>query len=1496
MTKFRRTISYLLVICSLLSFAPLTGIFAGADSCVHVPGPDGRCVSCGTLLVSEEFAQSLMPPIVGEQTVVTDNSFTALPAGQVIVSETVVTETVVTEASETDGDQPVPAKPESTPDPYGAGWSSCRHEPDEDGRCRHCDEVLVAAGENGVYFTSMEQAFAFGGNIRLLTDIRCQAESDITVTKNQTVSLDLNGKKLGVDFVCNINNYGMFTLSDSQDDQGELYGGVFTRSFEDRAYNEDGTYLVTDCAYGAKTVITGGRILGDVTVSHDEGREYYAGENKPNPSLEFAGGVLVWGRVSVPDENRGEVTISGGAFGVEPPAKYIIRGFEARKTEEDEFFHILLKKYVAGWEASSVQADPTLPLRAREVACGNSAVNNFYTDELGLADVSDIIYQNGLSVDPETDRISCSLEITASEAVTSGEGPGEKVTGMSFLIQPVCRVYHGGQFMSFPLGEDSFGTPECWGSTMRFPVDGSVTNKFVNIYSGDVLIQEKAEILSDGAGSYVQLFVNKGSFVSGIRYEVYVPESCTLSYDPCGAGDVIYETVPGGSDAVVPACDAVREHHSFSGWLGSDGVMYYPSQVLSYVIDDLSFTAVWTPDTYGIFYQLNGGENSGSNPFTYAFNDTVTLAEPVREGALFRGWYETEDFSGEPVSVLSPGRSGDVTLYARWVVPVTFTVSGDGSGSISDQSRQYLSGDSIELAAGESVSVNIFNADGSYISAVRVNGEEQEISNLLTIAAPERSVAVEVEFSLTASENEQIVDFSQATAENGGELSSALLSRVESEFEKAAVADFNNTGVETAIDASLAREAFAQATGETIGENDTVNSALQMSVLTVSSDDGNRITGYQIDVKPVMTVVSAEGFLRHNGEPVVVPNGAITSGVTFRIPIDSLAYMDDIVAFHEGELMGYFKIKGESPNRYAELTTDSFSKFEVRVILGSTNHPEVAIGQNGFTSLADAINSAGNGDVIYILLEDLNDVTIPDLTVNASLNGEPRNSNTLKSFMQRLSSAGDTISIERNGVVFSIKLAREELVPLYLPSGAGAGDSTITVVYAGNGGYLPAGEDTVVQEAVPGREDAKVKDNSDPQIGFVYRPVSGEAVRSFIGWNTQEDGKGDYVSVGKPLSQDTTLFAVWGYTIKVSCDDSRGSVVINGAQCRDGQVIKTLPGANAAVQFIPNDGCGIKNVLIDGADQGSVTFYRLNAIAQDHTVAVTFVDGIAELYDPSGNYLATYRTLREAYDAAGERYKIRLIGKPAEGDTAVFGKELLIECNGYLSPAKLQPAGGFKRILYDSNRSVQIRKLYKVNLEMDGGTYLSSSQKYVESYRDTDLRMYPAVLNGATFGGWFYDKDFTLPLPPDSTEKYNALPAVAAPGWPEEVTIYARWVYIITVYNNNYGYVEWGGRHLNSGEKLEVNRHSDNLFTFHPFDGYRVYNVTVDNIKQGERYKYDFNDVQANHILVVTFARGNPTMNPYTGDGSSLWLWITLMGASASLAAALLLLRRKKRQ
>ena len=112
-----------------------------------------------------------------------------------------------------------------------------------------------------------------------------------------------------------------------------------------------------------------------------------------------------------------------------------------------------------------------------------------------------------------------------------------------------------------------------------------------------------------------------------------------------------------------------RVGYSFKEWK--------PALPEKYPEKNTEYTAVWVKEgDYTITYELNGGTNAPENPAGYNVEtETVTLKDPVKTGYTFEGWYKDGGFTGEAVTEITQGSTGDMTLYAKWVKEGDYTIT-----------------------------------------------------------------------------------------------------------------------------------------------------------------------------------------------------------------------------------------------------------------------------------------------------------------------------------------------------------------------------------------------------------------------------------------------------------------------------------------------------------------------------------------------------------------------------------------------------------------------------------------------------------------------------------------------------------------------------------------------------------------------------------------------------------------------------------------------------
>lgn len=104
-----------------------------------------------------------------------------------------------------------------------------------------------------------------------------------------------------------------------------------------------------------------------------------------------------------------------------------------------------------------------------------------------------------------------------------------------------------------------------------------------------------------------------------------------------------------------------------------------------------------TPEVLDL--RLNGGSLANNALYLkYYPGSKFTLPIPTLEGAVFGGWYETKDFSGQSITVIPETATGPKTYYAKWLKQKTITYHTNG-GTLPDNAvTSYQEGTFCELA------------------------------------------------------------------------------------------------------------------------------------------------------------------------------------------------------------------------------------------------------------------------------------------------------------------------------------------------------------------------------------------------------------------------------------------------------------------------------------------------------------------------------------------------------------------------------------------------------------------------------------------------------------------------------------------------------------------------------------------------------------------------------------------------------------------------------
>ena len=145
--------------------------------------------------------------------------------------------------------------------------------------------------------------------------------------------------------------------------------------------------------------------------------------------------------------------------------------------------------------------------------------------------------------------------------------------------------------------------------------------------------------------------------------------------------------------------DPTRTGYTFDGWYKTSTFSDKVEQITKGSYGDLTLYAKWTPISYSITYNLDGGTNNSDNPSTYTIESTLALFAPTKTGYTFTGWF---DNNGNQFSQITPGMTGTLTLTAHWSANqniLSVTSEDTSKGTVAITSGSGYSDESITVVA-----------------------------------------------------------------------------------------------------------------------------------------------------------------------------------------------------------------------------------------------------------------------------------------------------------------------------------------------------------------------------------------------------------------------------------------------------------------------------------------------------------------------------------------------------------------------------------------------------------------------------------------------------------------------------------------------------------------------------------------------------------------------------------------------------------------------------
>ncbi|WP_395013630.1 InlB B-repeat-containing protein [Robinsoniella peoriensis] len=159
-------------------------------------------------------------------------------------------------------------------------------------------------------------------------------------------------------------------------------------------------------------------------------------------------------------------------------------------------------------------------------------------------------------------------------------------------------------------------------------------------------------------------------------YQEMAPASFTVNFDGNDHAENFVEEHSPYAEVKMPVV-SVTGDEELIGWntkQDGTGSFYQPGEILSMPEQDITLYAQYGKNKYTIKVVLNEGTLAPGivipNIYT-PYTETIILptAEQItKNGCIFKGWYKNPSFTGTPITEITKGSYGDMTLYAKWIV------------------------------------------------------------------------------------------------------------------------------------------------------------------------------------------------------------------------------------------------------------------------------------------------------------------------------------------------------------------------------------------------------------------------------------------------------------------------------------------------------------------------------------------------------------------------------------------------------------------------------------------------------------------------------------------------------------------------------------------------------------------------------------------------------------------------------------------------------------
>ena len=132
-----------------------------------------------------------------------------------------------------------------------------------------------------------------------------------------------------------------------------------------------------------------------------------------------------------------------------------------------------------------------------------------------------------------------------------------------------------------------------------------------------------------------------------------------------------------------------RTGYTLAGWFtAATGGTQITSSTTVKITANQTLYAQWTPNTYTVTFDANGGTTPTASQSVTYMNGYGTMPTPTRSGYAFLGWFTAASGGTQVTSSTTYATAGDSTVYAQWE-PMSILHLVDG-GSVTTVTRIYV--------------------------------------------------------------------------------------------------------------------------------------------------------------------------------------------------------------------------------------------------------------------------------------------------------------------------------------------------------------------------------------------------------------------------------------------------------------------------------------------------------------------------------------------------------------------------------------------------------------------------------------------------------------------------------------------------------------------------------------------------------------------------------------------------------------------------------------